>query len=243
MRHLHAPQHMSQNLEANLQTILRINAETVVLTEQDAGRKDNVARIEAAVGHRYHVCAAPAGSGHEREVVVLVKKRLGRKIWHVEHDVLSENLGDDKGIGNDRHQITVYWHGRLVGDCATIGTHWNAAIQSKKTGGLLNSLFRAKAMVTAAKTLETKLEHLQADGYRVTGSADFNYREHLPKSDDWDYAPQNIFRRLKVRWVSKGLDWVWWKGFKLQAKTVIEPGTQGNGSDHPWILVTLKRLP
>lgn len=237
--HLHAPQHMFAALEANLDTIARLRPTTAVLTEQDAGKHDSVARVRKRLGRKYHVLAAKADPSHSREIIVLLRRQRGRRVENVKVDRLSRDFGP--GVGNDRVMVVVRWHD-WRGLAATIGTHWNAAIQNKETGALLD-ISRAQVMTEAGKALEEVLNELEEEGRRVTGSADFNYRDGLPKSHEWRYAPSNIFRRTDTRAIIRGLDYLWWtpKTLTKRKERIIEAGTGGNHSDHPWIIATFRR--
>lgn len=235
MRVLHAPQHMFEALEENLATIRRMRPTIAVLTEQDAGRRDSVARVRALVGDRYQVCAAPADSSHSRELIVLLRKAPGRRVEFVDVAQLSPDLGP--GIANDRHMVTVRWSGRLIGKVAHVATHWNAAIQN--ADGTLKEEPRAQHMdKTAAPELESLLEQLAAEGRRVTGDADFNWKDahDRPRAREWTNAPARLLERAGYRFRSVGLDWVWWSaGLRLKRFTVIPAGTGGNHADHPWL--------
>lgn len=247
MKTLHAPQHMSQNLDANLATILRLKPTTVTLTEQDNGDHDNVARIRAKVGHKYHVCSGPGVKGtHDREVVVLIRKSPIRKVTAVHHFTLSAqqvSKGANPGIANDRHMVVVEYEGPRR-KYAHIGTHWNAVIQDKATGRLL-SIPRAQAMdAKAGPLLEGVLARYKFEKRYVTGSADFNWRDGHEHHRDWKYAPHNILTRAGYGCAVEGLDWQFWCfGFKVVDKVVIPASKPGhptdNHSDHPWILTTL----
>ena len=239
MKVLHAPQHMFSEIDANLNTIAKLKPVLSSLTEQDAGRKDSVARIKKRLGSKYHVCAAEKGPGHEREVIVLVRKAPGRKIDSVQVLELSKDFGP--GIANDRYMIVVRLRGPLMGKGAHIVTHWNAAIQNDN--GTLNSTPRARAMDRqAGPALDMMLQNLAGEGRWVTGSADFNYKMSRPKALVWKYAPLRIFSRNNIKCMHQGLDYLWFsKHFKLKKFRVIPAGTAGNHSDHPWLLVNLKK--
>lgn len=241
---LHAPQHMSAGLLKNLDTILALNPTIADLTEQDAGDHDNLDLIKAKVGHKYHVLSGPKGPGRARENVILVRKRPWRKITGVFHYTLSEFIpaaGGNPGIGCDRHMIVVEYldWGRVKK--AHVATHWNAVIQNKATGALLD-IPRAQAMQKAGTLLEQVLRGLKSRGFYVTGGADFNFRDLGSQARSWRYAPHNIFVATRYTFWNHGLDYQWWTpNLAPLTQTTIQPGTQGNYSDHPWLLTTLKK--
>jgi len=90
------------------------------------------------------------------------------------------------------------------------------------------------AAVLAKKVHE--LRKTYGSGLDIVVLGDLNYPD---QKDGRYWAPRQVFTRLGMKWVSRGLDWVAYsKSLKLEDVEFISPSE--NGQDHPWIEVTLR---
>jgi len=237
---------MGDNLEHNLRSIAGLRPTWAGLTEQDAGRVTTFLRIKATVGALYRILSHDRG-GHSQECPILFK-RTRRIFWRITRNYaiqISDDLGE-AGIANDRWMNLVeaerrgIWRRRSRPKLLLIWTHWNAAIQDRRTGDPLTHLPRWQAMNDkAGPFLEAAIRSGQAEGRDVIVGGDFNYRVGA-KSGNWYYAPENIFKRCRMKFHHEGLDYLAWsRGLRHDGVHVVMPNPSNpqalNRSDHPWL--------
>jgi hypothetical protein len=120
-------------------------------------------------------------------------------------------------------------------------THTNAALQDHDTGRAMVELARVQEAQKHMMKLEAMIKARQADGYQVLVTGDFNYRAfNDPGFKLWKWSPQLVFRRCSMNFSNEGLDYIGYsQGWARDKFTEI--GTDKTGSDHPWLVLTLKR--
>lgn len=239
MKIMHCPQRMGENLTRNLATVRRLSPLSVGFTELDLGATDFAAALTKGLPD--HVILAPDRGQHSREVPIALRRAPVTILERVELVRLSRDI-PGPGTGNDRwmnvvrftHRGHPYFH---------VATHWNAAIQDRETGKMKQNA-RVDATVTASQLLLSEVGRLIAEGREGWVTADFNYRvHHVPGFRLWEHSPQTCFTELGMTWFAAGLDYLaWTSGLALRRGVeTIAPGTDGNGSDHPWLVGSFKR--
>lgn len=237
MRAMYCPQHVGVQVENNARRAAKSRARSIGFTEIDKGPVDDVSKLRRAMpGYTLY---APDKGQHSREVPIALRKNPLIKASASSIQV-SKDLGP--GISNDRWMTILTWQFRASKrKTAHINTHWNAAIQDRPTGRLKASA-RSKAMNNAGRRLEAVIRLLLMQGYDVIVTGDFNYRSDKDASRAWYYSPENIFKRTGLKWHNDGLDWIAWsKGLKKKNIKTIQPGHDGNRSDHPWFIGDFSR--
>jgi len=231
MRIMHAPSHVNQHVDSELESIYKINPLSVGRTEMDPGRTSNVPAMRRIL-HGYSVHTANIGP-HSQEVPIGLRMDDDVTDVHSHVTQLSQDLG--KGIGNDRY-MTVVLFARKGSEYFHIQTHWNAGIQAKGTGAILNN-DRVKAMEKAFHIMVHEASGLIAQGREGFISGDFNYRRP-PIAQLWDCSPQKLYSTLGMHYHEEGIDYIGWtKGMRQSAPVrVIARGTRINQSDHPWLV-------
>lgn len=238
LRFAHCPQHIGQQTTANGVGIRSLNPFSAGLTEMDHGPTTSIPKMKKALGVRYRVHSVDKGQ-HSQENCLVTRRRPLWVVASTQVVQVSKDLGP--GIANDRWMI-VQKRRRNGGNrrkVAHIATHWNAAIQDRNSGIRFDHR-RAIAMDAAGRILESTIRSLKDEGYQVVVTGDFNYRVK-GGSDNWKYAPENIFHRQNMRVVRDGLDYLaYTKGLKAENTRVIKAGHGPNHSDHPWIVADLR---
>lgn len=255
MKVMQAAQHIHSNVEPNLRTIAALSPRSVGFTEMAAGPKD-VTSLDAAADILgplgYQICTKDNGGLHCHEVPIAFR---GGKTYHVDEVTVTQISPDlpGDGLGNDRHMTTVRYHNSQTGALhARVQTHWNAGLQGPH-GNMLTegpAGARVKAAAVGSERMETALRELMFNEHRLLEvSGDFNWRMHDGDKDFhvWTHSPKAMFDRLGLTYVTSGLDWMAWSKALEQvgSEQVIQPGEDvkdagRNGSDHPWILATLR---
>ena len=189
---------------------------------------------------RYKVVKARRSNGYgAREVAVAIHER-NEYLGHQGREVSDLDDGNETKIFKSRWITVVRFRGADGYRYCHINYHGNAVVQSKRTGKLLRNLERTKEWLDAAREINRTVKNMQERGYRIIVTGDFNYRrikrlENF-KLDFW--SPQRIFKRRKLDYFERGLDYVAWsRPLKKKRVTIIDAGT--TGSDHPWIVVEL----
>lgn len=236
VRILHAPMHSgSRKMEQSLKLVNEINAASVEMTEMHRPRSQQLMHKVLKPNYLTHQ-EQPHNNPFERDVSIALKNR-----YYIDGDgqnVIQSSFKQPgiRGIGNPRFQRERMWEYKGQ-KFAHIGIHWNAVIQDKRTGAVLEN-DRAQAMARAGSQLERSIRRFEEIGAITFVSGDPNWREHLPKSYDWEYSPCRILKEndMKFRWV--GLDVLAWPKdtFKNVDTQVISK--TANLQDHPWILGT-----
>lgn len=236
MKIMHCPQRMGANLALNLETVREIAPLSVGFTELDLGQSDFTDELAAALT-TYQVLAPDRGQ-HSREVPIALRRSPKTQLDGVELVQLSADL-PGPGIGNDRWMNVVRFQHR--GDpYFHIATHWNAALQNRMTGRVLEGP-RVRATETASRLLLTAVSQLREEGREGWVTGDFNYRvHHTPGFQLWEHSPQTVFTKINMAWFADGLDYLaWTPGLRLRKNhpiQVLKRDTENNRSDHPWLV-------
>lgn len=247
MRVMQAAQRFDDDVAHNMTTIARLRPRIVAMTEMAIGPNDDV-RLSAArkiLGPAgYTVCVGEDGGDHCHEIPVAFREGRVYKIDRVQVIQLSPDLPGD-GLGNDRHLTVIRFHNRLTGrKKAHAHTHWNAGIQGPH-GNMLKDP-RVTAAAAGSRIMEGVLRALLGEGRDLSVTGDFNWRLHDNDADFhvWEHSPKAMFGRLGLDYVTTGLDWLAWSKRSLRRVgrlVVLDPGHDGNGADHPWIVARLRR--
>lgn len=129
---------------------------------------------------------------------------------------------------------------------AHLSTHTNAHIQLSPNEP--QNLPRVKEDIRHVVRMEEWVRELDAEGYEVTVSGDFNWSWSEDDTHDWTYSPEAVFARLGMvtqfdhpTWPgggtlgSRGIDYFAYRerDLTITGQSIVK----GEHSDHRWILV------
>ena len=120
-------------------------------------------------------------------------------------------------------------------------THCHAALQDRDNGRIMDELDRVKEAQKHMVKLEEMIEARRKNGFKVLVTGDFNYRTYNDRKFKlWKHSPQLTFRRCQMNFANAGVDYIGYSGgFERTMFTSV--GTDKTGSDHPWLVLTLRR--
>lgn len=227
---LHAPLHGASATRSELRKALRSGASHIGFSE--AWRQS--AWLDRRDGWRMTTGSPnnidPRGRQVERDVVLLSRKRFK----NLESGTTKvANASTPLKIAPERHMS---WTVDVVDGkpLAIIGIHPHAVVvrawDSDRAREFRRSMRRLQALVRL-------LRIRYGDDLDIVILGDLNY----PAVDDGrHWTPVALAKRLGLRYVNRGLDWVLYsRGLRREARTII----RDNGQDHPWIEVEFSRRP
>lgn len=229
-RVLHAPLHGASATKPEMRKALRRRFARVGFSEawRQAGWLEGRLRWRAITGKVGN--KDERGREVEREVVLMVRR--GRK--HLEHAVVKiAEAARPLKIAPPRYMAysVDLMHGEPL---ATIALHPHAAVRNDWDS------VRAEEYRKSMRILIRTVRHLRekyGPELAIIIQGDLNYPN---VDDDVFMAPRAVFRRLRMDYVTEGLDWVVYsRNLQVVSKRII--GQAENGQDHPWIEVEFAR--
>lgn len=253
MRFAHASMKQGRNIKQCGEALARLLVDAATVTEMDNGHRHFWGELQAGLGKRYSVHYIKQQTkevNRSAEVGVVWRKR---RLWRVvgEHvESLSPDLGQSsKGLDNARYMYVVTFgrrslrsRKRIVRYKTIIATHWNGGLQDMY-GNVRVDLPRVRWMAgIAAPVLQSTIAAQRRAGREVHVGMDSNYWTPAG-GDKWKWAPGRIATRTGMAIASRHVDYLMWSRNMKQVGTmeVIKPGTDGNHSDHAWLIVDLRK--
>lgn len=210
----------------------------------------DVIGLNEASRFRARLSAMPDHTWHGGDGSLLANNPVLLRNETIEFESMeARQLCDAVGTSPARSGVTVKFraggHKR-----AHISTHLNAHIQ---VGGEPRNLPRVKEAMRHMIRLEAWVRELQAEGYKVTVTGDFNWDWTLEDARDWTYSPEATFARLGF--VSQFEHPTWPGGGTLggreidyflydptDLKIVDQRIVVGEHSDHRWVQVETETI-